>query len=79
MKDSPNFLYIHNILLIKSPSNFPIYQRDSPNFYTYKYRGVLKIIPADDIPFSNLFWKNILNHLNRPSYHQFWVKEIYTW
>ena len=39
MKDSPNFLYIHIILLIKSPSNFLIYRRDSPNFYTYNSRG----------------------------------------
>ena len=39
MKDLPNFLYIHIILLIKSPSNFRIYQRDSPIFYTYKSRG----------------------------------------
>ena len=46
MKDSPIFIYIHIILFIKSPSNFPIYRRDSPNFYTYKSRGVLKIIPV---------------------------------
>ena len=45
MKDSPIFIYIHIILFIKSPSNFPIYRRDSPIFYTYKSRGVLKIIP----------------------------------
>ena len=39
MKDSPNYIYINIILLIKSPSNFPIYLRDSPIFYTYKSRG----------------------------------------
>ena len=50
MKDSPIFLYIHIILLIKSPSNFPIYRRDSPIFYTYKSRGVLNIIPDIQVP-----------------------------
>ena len=54
MKDSPNFLYIHIILLIKSPSNFPIYRRDSPIFYTYKSSGVLKIIPKALYHFSYL-------------------------
>ena len=44
MKDLPKHLYINIILLIKSPSNFPIYRRYSPIFYTYKSRGVLKII-----------------------------------
>ena len=46
MKDLPNFLCIHFELLIKSPSIFPIYRRDSPIFYTYKSRGILKIIPS---------------------------------
>ena len=32
-------LYIHIILLIKSPSIFPIYHGDSPIYYTYKFRG----------------------------------------
>ena len=49
MKDSLKYLDIHIILLIKSPSNFPIYRRDSPIFYTYKSRGVLKIILALDL------------------------------
>ena len=53
MKDSPIFLYIHIILLINSPSNLPIYQRDSPIFYTYKSRGVLKIILGCYIPLYN--------------------------
>ena len=38
-------LYIHIILLIKSPSIFPIYHGDSPIYYIYKFRGVLKIFP----------------------------------
>ena len=32
-------VYIHIILLIKSPSIFPIYHGDSPIYYTYKFRG----------------------------------------
>ena len=46
MKDSLIFIYIHIILLIKFPSKFSIYRRDSPIFYTYKSRGLLKIIPG---------------------------------
>ena len=48
MKDSPNFLYIHIILLIKSPSNFPIYRRDLPIFIHINLGGVLKIIPSKE-------------------------------
>ena len=44
MKDSPNFLYINIILLIKSPSNFPIYRRDLPIFLHINLGVVLKII-----------------------------------
>ena len=71
MKDSPIFLYIHIILLIKSPSNFPKYRRDSPNFYTYKSRGGLKIILGDVLIdhmvnlFHNTFNKKVVAKLAR--------------
>ena len=61
MKDSPKFLYIHIILLIKLPSNFPIYPRDSPNFYTYKSRGFLKSsLPCTLLPLPFVRYHGIL-------------------
>jgi len=49
-------LYIHIILLIKSPSIFPIYRGDSPIYYTCKFGGVLKIFPILNIVFSFVTW-----------------------